>query len=545
VTDLDADPALLATPVTPGSAADLGDRLILTPAALNPTPSDEDIRRLAFEYAHGDRDGDGVAESVPVNVVVLVPTARASQAWSAYATRICYVGDLQAGVAALKAGHVGLVVLVNKYDGIDLPGKACELLVLDGVPTPMDAWERREATVLAGSPVRLAREVQRIEQGMGRGVRDTKDHCAVLLLGSGLARATWDQRYVSRFSPATRVQLALSRDVAALIRDGGLTAVRAALNACLDRDPEWTRRSGRALAEVRYADAGVIRPEAVALREAFDLAAAGQARAAADRVQRAVNDLEDPATRGWLMEQKAAYLNMTDPAAAQALLASAVRENRYVLRPAAGINPAAARPAAAQAQAAAQFLAATYPDGMSLVLGVKSMLEEIQWDNERTDEAEAAWARLGQHLGFASTRPEKQFGTGPDNLWVLGARHVVTELKTGATTSTIDKHDLDQLGGSVRWDREHAPDVTSLPVMVHPSRECHGLGTPVPGMLVVTPDKLGKLKAAVTALAVALADGPGRWADEQAVATALAHQQLNGGQIFTAYAEPIRIALRT
>jgi hypothetical protein len=33
---------------------------------------------------------------------------------------------------------------------------------------------------------------------------------------------------------------------------------------------------------------------------------------------------------------------------------------------------------------------------MSLVLGVKSLLEEIQWDDERTDEAEAAWARLGQ-----------------------------------------------------------------------------------------------------------------------------------------------------
>jgi hypothetical protein len=397
--------------------------------------------------------------------------------------------------------------------------------------------------VLASSPVRLAREVQRIEQGMGRGVRDTKDHCAVLLLGAGLAKATWDQRYLSLFSPATRAQLALSRDIARLIQGGGLNAVRTALNACLDRDPEWTKRSGRALAEIRYAAAGVIRPEAVALRQAFDLAAAGQARAAADRIQQAISGLEDPAISGWLMEQKAAYLNMTDPAAAQALLASAVRENPYVLRPAAGINPAAAKPTAAQAQAASQFLTATYHDGMSLVLGVRSLLEEIQWDKDRTDEAEAAWARLGQHLGFASSRPEKQFGTGPDDLWVLGAdRHAVTELKTGATTSTISKHDLDQLGGSIRWDQQHSPGVISLPVMVHPSSDCHNLGTPVPGMLVVTPDRLGRLKAAVTALAVALADGQGRWADEQAVATALTQQQLNGGQIFSVYAEAARRA---
>ena len=78
--------------------------------------------------------------------------------------------------------------------------------------------------------------------------------------------------------------------------------------------------------------------------------------------------------------------------------------------------------------------------------------------------------------------------------------------------------------------------------MVHPSRDCHNLGTPVPGMLVVTPDKLGELKAAVTALAVSLADGQGRWADEQAVAAALAQQQLNGGQVCAVYAEPARPA---
>ncbi|MGP3978311.1 hypothetical protein ACTWQF_30765 [Streptomyces sp. 8N114] len=49
--------------------------------------------------------------------------------------------------------------------------------------------------------------------------------------------------------------------------------------------PQWTQRSRRALAEVRHAPQGTIRPEAVALREAFDLAATGRTSAAADRVQ--------------------------------------------------------------------------------------------------------------------------------------------------------------------------------------------------------------------------------------------------------------------
>ncbi|MFF0066637.1 hypothetical protein ACFYRC_35005 [Streptomyces sp. NPDC005279] len=77
------------------------------------------------------------------------------------------------------------------------------------------------------------------------------------------------------------------------------------------------------------------------------------------------------------------------------------------------------------------------------------------WDEERTDDAEGRLAAVGQHLGFTST--------GPDNLWALCAeRHAVTELRTGCTTDTIVKKDLDQLGGSVRWDQEQHPGVTSL-----------------------------------------------------------------------------------
>jgi len=296
VTDLDANPELLVHPVTPGSASDLGDRMILAPVALN---HNEPVRKLAWQFSRGDRDGDNVPDSYPVNVVVLVPSDKAAQAWAPFADRTCKVGDLEAAVAELKAGHVGLVVLVNKYDGVDLPGKACELLVLDGIPRPMDAWERREAYALADSPGRLAREIQRIEQGMGRGVRDTEDHCAVLLLGANLGVATHDPRHLGMFSPATRAQLGLSRDLADQIKGEGLDAVRAVLNACLTRDPQWTERSRRALAEVRYADTSIIRPEAIAARQAFDLAAAGQTRAAADRSQVAVNDLADPATRGW------------------------------------------------------------------------------------------------------------------------------------------------------------------------------------------------------------------------------------------------------
>ncbi|MFF7146255.1 competence protein CoiA family protein [Streptomyces nodosus] len=139
------------------------------------------------------------------------------------------------------------------------------------------------------------------------------------------------------------------------------------------------------------------------------------------------------------------------------------------------------------------------------------------------------------------SRPEKLYGTGPDNLWALSAaQQAVTELKTGCTTGTIAKKDMDQLGGSVRWFNDHNPEVKALPVMMHPSRVSDAKATAVPGMRVVTPELFKKLKEAVTSYAAALASSPDRWANEQAVREQLAYHKLTGDRFFTTYAEPVR-----
>lgn len=87
VTDFGTDPALVAKPVTPGSASDLGERMILAPRALNPGLDDKAVRVIARQFADGDQDGDGVPETDPVNVVVLVPSNPAAAAWAPYADR--------------------------------------------------------------------------------------------------------------------------------------------------------------------------------------------------------------------------------------------------------------------------------------------------------------------------------------------------------------------------------------------------------------------------------------------------------------------------
>jgi hypothetical protein len=69
------------------------------------------------------------------------------------------------GIAKLRQKHVGLTVLVNRYDGIDLPHDACRVLTIVGLPEVTAYTELTDMSVLSDSQSGLRRQMQRIEQG--------------------------------------------------------------------------------------------------------------------------------------------------------------------------------------------------------------------------------------------------------------------------------------------------------------------------------------------------------------------------------------------
>jgi Helicase C-terminal domain len=254
VTHFDADPDSVATSVVPDSAADLGDRLVLPPQELNPDITHAQVRELARTLADNR------------NVVVLVPSWRQAAEWEDEANETVSTGDdISEVTERLTCGHVGLVVIANRYDGIDLPDEACRLLIIDSLPFAYSGIERREAVALRDSEAMVTRQLQRLEQGMGRGVRSRDDRCAVLLLGPRLTQLVARADVADRLSAATRAQLDLSRRVTAELGGSDAQALLGVIMQVIDGDPGFRKVSREALVGVTY-ESALLSPPARHLR---------------------------------------------------------------------------------------------------------------------------------------------------------------------------------------------------------------------------------------------------------------------------------------
>lgn len=513
VTHFSADPAQAQQVIRPKGGGDIGDRLILAPQEINPLITVDEVKSLAVSVAKSR------------NVGVIVPSKKAAEYWKDVAKEVVYAENIEPVVAKLRSGHLGICVFVNKYDGIDLPGTACELLILHGIPEVHGLRDRWEASLLDGTDKLLAQHIQRIEQGMGRGVRSNDDHCVVLLLGSKLTQRIHSPAATDMFSRATRAQLELGRQVTEQMKDAPLEDLMPVIGLCLEQDEEWIATSRDALVNAPETQNKPIDPAIPQLRKAFDLARNRQIPTALASAQSAVNASSDKRIKGYYKQKLAAFQNLENPVEAQETQLSALQLNSRLLKPEKGIKYSKlSPPASGQAASACQYMS-RYLEGNDLVLAVNSILEDLIWDEDQTKDFESAIHQLGDLLGFGSQRPELEFGSGPDNLWSLGGlNYWVIECKSGAIKApAISKTDTDQLAGSIHWFRlKYDATCTVFPIVFHPKSVFDKAASPGPSTRVIDTIGLKALKMKVKNFAISLSSEK-KYLDRKLVAEHLDH----------------------
>lgn len=476
--------------ITPENANDIGDRLILFPKFINSEISDDDVKQQVISIAED------------YNVVVLVPSFERARFWDPDRNNTATKENLDKVIENLKKEiHVGLTVIANRYDGIDLPGEACRLLVIDGLP-PLNSIKDRYIQSIAPENTLLLREqVQRIEQGMGRGVRSNNDECCVILMGDELSDVLSRNRGIEFFSEATRCQYKLSQDIWELIIEENknkpsVLEIFDIAKLSLEKDKEWVSMCKSRLANVRYSNSPQIDQTALALRKAFLKGLCKQWREAADIISSVMNFEGDKRTKAFLAQILADYVNMYDPVRSQEILKYGKSLSAGVLTPLDGIEYARKINDIPQASAVQKYVESETAKGNNLIIHIDNILSKLCF-NVSYDEFEEAVNSVGVALGFTCSRPDKETGGyGPDNLWAVGnSKYFVIECKNQAKAQTISKDYCNQLSGSMNWFKSmyQQPNVC-IPIMIHPTNIVDKKASPNAEMLVIRNEELCKLR---------------------------------------------------
>ena len=288
------------TVISPEKANDIGERLIVVPKIINKDITEFEVRNAIAQKAED------------YNVVVLVPSYAMAECWKSLGGIVLNSSNISQGIGLIKNNDKGLYVFVNRYDGIDLPDDACRIIVVDGLPNISNMNDRYEQEIVRKSKRIQREQIQRIEQGMGRGVRSSNDYCLVYLLGNQLTNVLYSDDGYEFFSNATKAQFKLSEKMCEQIEGQTIDEIMEIGNYLLERNSDWVEVCKNGISSVEYVKTINVSKYAVAIRKAFNYALYGDYQKAASMITELVNDEDNVRLKGYYKQMLAEYTNFFD-----------------------------------------------------------------------------------------------------------------------------------------------------------------------------------------------------------------------------------------
>jgi tetratricopeptide (TPR) repeat protein len=456
-----ADFELAKKPLRSRSLAGISERLILCP----------DIMPFAMNTRTAVEELAGRLSSSKKGVVFLTPSGKIAEEWKTIGTVAENSDDVQKIVSALQSGtRFGPYVLANRYDGIDLPGDACRLLVLSGLPTGTSEYEKYRATAVYGGASFNRMLAQRIEQGIGRGARGAGDHCVVLIVGTDLASWVSKEANFGFLTSATQAQLTIGTEISKAVKTRDeffATAMR-----CIDREPVWQSYHAEMLDElVEEPESDQDHLELAAIeRKAIDLWASGNHEKAIARLEKAAGLASiDSQEKGWVLQLAARIADdWGNDERTEDLQRNAYAHNPNLKRPKKMETHRLLPAPGAQAKAivvsiqAYRFRKGYLSEFDHLVANLTAEASANQF--------EQALANLGRMLGFSASRHDDA-GVGPDVLWLLPNKQgLIIEAKSRKREDNpLNKQEHGQLLVAEQWFAQQYDGFTSVRVSIVPN----------------------------------------------------------------------------
>lgn len=462
----------------------------LNPARVSPKGKSGEAQRLiVFSEGHKDADQRVSAKELTAShkACIIVPSTRASSEWTDVAT--LFDGD---------TGHAGIqefadatknekLVLAARYDGIDLPGDACRILVLDGMPKGSHLLTRFLDEALQVTSFRASHAAIRMVQAVGRIFRSNTDHGAVVLCGveaHGWARSPDNQRYLP---PLLQKQIQLGISLHKSVRSGE-TTYEDLLAAVITGDKKWDQFYKQKIEEFEVSSSKAppdwlvdfAAREQTAYQKLWD----GNAADAATEYASLGDDAKthDPRLSAWFRHWVGfAYDLLGNAAAARKAYVAAANVRSDLGRPKGDSQKIIASATVGSPSDQAKAIAKVFEVQKSKI---HSRLDKLIGDlvyGDQTNPAEEALRMLGIYLGIDANRPDKEEGTGPDVKWHYAAKKsgAALEAKTNKqpTSQYQKKDDIGQFHDHAEYLAQKHPDEDFRKIIVgrylRVSPDCH------------------------------------------------------------------------
>lgn len=484
--------AIINPIITAKSMTDVGERLIINPTKYHRELTDEFMRSFILEFSKRNK----------LNTIVIVPNSFYAEKWEQNGACILNRETIIKELDSLRAKSGEVFVLVNRYDGIDIPEDLSHILVLDGLPIFSTNREKIIQSDTTNYNWYASQASQKIEQGLGRTVRSVTDYSVVFLLGEGLSNFVGRNEYLKYFSPAVRKQLEISKELVAGNYQSGEDAIREineSIQLCLARDKQWMDFSKE---ELSKADPLTVDSENIdglykelQIFDSIDSKKFSEAESLLKELQKL--DLSDT--------QRAKYYQLlaeikyhSDVEMSNNLQIKSYESGNWenALKPRFIEMQRQIKGNLDQIRSCYKFLKgfSSLPDFSEYV---DNILNNLVYDNHKdSDIFEESIQQLGILLGYTSKRPEKLWNDGgPDNLWATGQTVIIIECKNRRSQNRIVKDDIGQTRLAFHWfeNTDHGIYQDCYNVIMHrSSRVAHD--APIIEAFSISEEKLSLLK---------------------------------------------------
>jgi len=441
--------------------------------------------------------------------LILVPSYRRGNEWSDVVTKQ-ETDDVTDKIENFKnSKSPDKLLLVSRYDGVDLPGDTCRVMVIDQLPSSLNPLERYLWEQLNLVKILRSAIASRVVQGFGRISRGMSDYGVVILTDKKLKDWLLEPSNQAALPPFLRRQLELGIELSE--QEDSLDNLVDSAFQCLNREPAWTQYYRQYMAQSNSNDKATTDQEALEIAqievEFGNLLWLRKYEAAAKSLEQSLKrtfTISDKTGAWHLLWLGYCYerLGKKNEAFEAYQRAHNIESNIPPIH-----IPGLSESDQNLPQQVVEVARYLHRGGAQMCREMPKRFDSELAALNGTDKSaptEAALCALGRYLGLTASRPDKEFKTGPDVLWhTLEGPALNLEVKSEKTGSYYQKDELGQLRDHIQWVRDRSESSEIYSAFVGPRLPPSPSANPDSEIMVI---ELSEFKMIAERLRAALQD---------------------------------------